>query len=190
MPRRGAAGVWFSFTRRRFYFTRLRRTQGRPCLGRGRTQQTRCRCRRALRCSQQCQTRFDGVSTGSCLLLDPGQTCDHRPPSMYSGGASSSRDWIIATRPSGRHGAKIWSAAARLRLIPDERYTFMQLLSSRSTFCYAKRPSSDPGPSFLLSAEGLDSEVHATHAAARGHAAAAGAGVLLRYFGHHGFGSN
>src|SRR6202171_1774058 len=33
-------------------------------------------------------------------------------------------------------------------------------------------------------------EIHAAHAAARRHAAGAGAGVLLRYFGHHGFGGD
>src|SRR4051794_6357701 len=34
------------------------------------------------------------------------------------------------------------------------------------------------------------SEIHAAHAAARRHAAAAGASVLLRQFGHHGFGGD
>src|SRR5438874_668496 len=42
---------------------------------------------------------------------------------------------------------------------------------------------------FLLSAERLDLEVHAAHAAARRHAGAC-AGVLLRHFGHHGFGGD
>src|SRR5260370_10248242 len=54
-----------------------------------------------------------------------------------------------------------------------------------------KDPASLPGLSFLLSAERLDLEVHATHATqaatARSHAAACG---LLRYFGHHGFGGD
>ena len=42
----------------------------------------------------------------------------------------------------------------------------------------------------FLSAERLDLEVHATHPAARGHAAGSGTGVLLRRFGYHGFGGN
>src|SRR5947208_10149476 len=51
-----------------------------------------------------------------------------------------------------------------------------------------KGRASLPGLSFSLSAERLDLEIHtthATHAAARRHAASAG--VLLRHFGHHGF---
>ena len=57
-----------------------------------------------------------------------------------------------------------------------------------------KGPASLPGLSFHLSTERLDLEVHATHAAHAAHAAAtrrhAAAGVLLRHFGHHGFGGD
>src|SRR5437764_14006466 len=54
-----------------------------------------------------------------------------------------------------------------------------------------KGRASLPGLSFSLSAERLELEVHtshATHAAARRHTASAG--VLLRHFGHHGFGGD
>src|SRR5712664_1877217 len=56
----------------------------------------------------------------------------------------------------------------------------------------SKRPGIAAGPFLLLCSERLDLEVHTTHAAhaaaARRHAAAAG--VLLRHFGHHGFGGD
>src|SRR6266849_7824967 len=53
----------------------------------------------------------------------------------------------------------------------------------------SKRRGIAAGPFLLLSSERLDLEVHTTHAAAarRRHAAA---GVLLRHFGHHGFGGD
>src|SRR5258705_9442284 len=52
----------------------------------------------------------------------------------------------------------------------------------------SKRPGIAAGPFLLLCSEWLDLEVHTTHAAAtRRHA---GAGVLLRHFGHHGFGGD
>src|SRR6059036_1431064 len=55
----------------------------------------------------------------------------------------------------------------------------------------AKRPGIAAGPFLLLCSEWLDLEVHTTHAAhaaaTRSHAGA-GARVLLRHFGHHGFG--
>src|ERR1700682_1686630 len=55
----------------------------------------------------------------------------------------------------------------------------------------SKRPGIAAGPFLLLSSERLDLEIHTTHAA---HAAAtrrhAAAGVLLRHFGHHGFGGD
>src|ERR1700730_16499476 len=57
----------------------------------------------------------------------------------------------------------------------------------------AKGPALLPNLSYLLCSERLDLEVHTTHAAhatARRHAATAAAGVLLRQFGHHGFGSD
>src|SRR6185295_8465293 len=53
---------------------------------------------------------------------------------------------------------------------------------------HAERPSNAAGPFLLLCTERLGLEVHpshATHAAARRHAASAS--VLLRHFGHHGF---
>jgi hypothetical protein len=49
-----------------------------------------------------------------------------------------------------------------------------------------KGPAVMPSLLFLLSAERLDSEVHATHAAARRHAGRRR--LLLRQFGDHGFG--
>src|SRR6266436_736457 len=53
----------------------------------------------------------------------------------------------------------------------------------------SKRPGIAAGPFLLLCSERLDLEVHTTHAAApRRHAAAAC--VLLRHFGHHGFGGD
>src|SRR5712664_2944215 len=56
----------------------------------------------------------------------------------------------------------------------------------------SKRPGIAAGPFLLLSSERLDLEIHTTHAAhaaaTRRHAAAAG--VLLRHFGHHGFGGD
>src|SRR5712664_2471269 len=53
----------------------------------------------------------------------------------------------------------------------------------------SKRPGIAAGPFLLLSSERLDLEVHTTHAATtRRHAASAG--VLLRHFGHHGFGGD
>src|SRR5216684_3046437 len=55
----------------------------------------------------------------------------------------------------------------------------------------SKRPGIAAGPFLLLCSERLDLEIHTTHAA---HAAAAqrhaAAGVLLRQFGHHGFGGD
>src|ERR1700736_3867229 len=57
----------------------------------------------------------------------------------------------------------------------------------------AKGPALLPNLSYLLCSERLDLEVHTTHAAhaaARRHAATAAAGVLLRQFGYHGFGSD
>src|SRR5712664_3289286 len=55
----------------------------------------------------------------------------------------------------------------------------------------SKRPGIAAGAFLLLCSERLDLEVHTTHAA---HAAAAcrhaAAGVLLRHFGHHGFGGD
>jgi hypothetical protein len=61
----------------------------------------------------------------------------------------------------------------------------------------AERPGIAAGPFFFfLSAERLDLEVHTTHATHATHAAAtrshagAGACVLLRDFGHHGFGGD
>src|SRR5271168_3338994 len=54
----------------------------------------------------------------------------------------------------------------------------------------AERPSIAAGPFLSLSSERLDLEIHTTHASTRRHAASAGAGVLLRHFGHHGFGGD
>ena len=54
-----------------------------------------------------------------------------------------------------------------------------------------KGPASLPGLSFSFEPERLDLEIHTTHAAhataTRRHAAAC---VLLRHFGHHGFGGD
>src|SRR6185437_13600396 len=61
----------------------------------------------------------------------------------------------------------------------------------RSGIHQTKTPASLPG--FCISSvlpEWRGSEVHAAHAAAGGHAAAARACVLLRQFGHHGFGGD
>src|SRR5258707_11493393 len=57
----------------------------------------------------------------------------------------------------------------------------------------SKRPGIAAEPFLLLCSERLDLEIHATHATHAAHAAArrhAGAGVLLRHFGHHGFGGD
>ena len=78
------------------------------------------------------------------------------------------------------------AAMSSLTLDPLRAVTSMQLSSSR-----IERPGIAAGPFFFLSSERLDLEIHTTHAA---HAAAtrrhAATCVLLRHFGHHGFGGD
>src|SRR3954447_20538393 len=138
--------------------------------------------------------KYNGPSDGAGAMSasdDPERRCDHRRLARQACVRAALRDHCHAAIATPRSAIIRSAKCCTSPLDPLRAVTSCSNRRRDGRVANAERPGIAAGTFLLLCSKWFDLEVHPSHAAhatARRHAASAG--VLLRHFGHHGFGGD